>query len=628
MMAQSLPQRWSTKSILVFSIIMLVKSYLTWTVLFEGSSFKTVWLKELPFILIVFCVIEWFSTKRKLLMYLIVNLLITVLFFTLIVYFRHFGIIPTYQVLEQADQVGAVKKSIFSVIQPRYLLIYMDILILAFVLLRKRIAVDWKRALSVRTSRKTVAAVFTISLLVCLFNILPHTESINETVQAEQMGILNYEAFSLLENDEETPVESNLITQSSIHALKGITEPAAPALFGKAKGKNVIMIQMESFQKFLIDLKIDGQTITPVMNGLAHGNYYFPRFYQQVGQGNTSDAEFVVNTSFYVPPDGPATQIYAKKELPSLAKLLESQGYDTATFHTNEVDFWNRDELYEGLGFNRYYDKTFFGEGNDELWFGPSDEVLYSKTAEELQRMDAGAAPFYAHVISMSAHNPFSLPEDKQKMILPERYAGTYVGDYIQSQNYADYCLGVFLEDLRARGLLEDSILLLYGDHRGLPVFSLDEEDRVLLEEIFGGTYLERDMINIPLIISGEGVTEPAEFRQLGGQVDILPTLANLLGVSMKEQIHFGQDLLNQKQYNLLPQRYYLPTGSFVNTEELFLPGSGFEDGKHYTLSGSDSTEASASTEDEFNRALELLHLSDSYVSQLPDRPEFAEQEE
>ncbi|MFC4778842.1 LTA synthase family protein [Paenibacillus sp. GCM10023252] len=621
-MALSLPRKWSTKSILVFSLIMLVKSYLTWTVLFEEGSFWTIWLKELPIILIVFCVIEWFSTKNKLLMYLIVNLLITILFFTLIVYYRHFGIIPTYHVLEQANQVGAVKKSIFSVIHPKYLLIYMDILILAYVLLRRKIAVGWKLAFAARTSRKTVAAVFSVALFACMLNILPHTGSINETVKAEQMGILNYEAYSLLANNENTPIEKNLITQSSINGVKGIKEPAAPVMFGKAKGKNVIILQMESFQNFLIDLKIDGQEITPVMNKLAHSNYYFPRFYQQVGQGNTSDAEFVVNTSFYVPPNGPATQIYAKKELPSIARLLEKYGYDTATFHTNEVDFWNRGELYDGLGFNRYYDKSFYGEGNDELWFGPSDEVLYSKTAEELQRMDAKEQPFYAHVISMSAHNPFKLPEEKYKMTLPERYVDTYVGNYIQSQNYADYCLGLFLADLEKRGLLEDSILMFYGDHRGLPVFSLDEDDRVLLEEIFGRTYLERDMINVPFVIAGQGVTTAAEFKQLGGQVDILPTLANLLGVSMKDQIHFGQDLLNQKQYNLLPQRYYLPTGSFVNNEELFLPGSGFEDGKHYTLSGSDITEASASTEDEFNRALELLHLSDSYVSQLPDRPE------
>jgi len=107
--------------------------------------------------------------------------------------------------------------------------------------------------------------------------------------------------------------------------------------------------------------------------------------------------------------------------------------------------------------------------------------------------------------------------------------------------------------------------------------------------------------------------------EQLGGQVDILPTVSNLLGVSLDNHIHFGQDLLNQSTYNILPQRYYLPTGSFVNNEELFLSGSGFEDGQHYTLSG-DGIESLSATEDEFERALELLRLSDSYVTQLPDR--------
>lgn len=126
-------------------------------------------------------------------------------------------------------------------------------------------------------------------------------------------------------------------------------------------------------------------------------------------------------------------------------------------------------------------------------------------------------------------------------------------------------------------------------------------------------------MINIPLIIASKGITTPTVKDQLGGQVDILPTVSNLLGVTLDNHIHFGQDLLNESAYNLLPQRYYLPTGSFVNNEELFLSGSGFEDGQHYTLSG-DGAKPLQSTEDEFNRALALLQLSDSYVTQLPDR--------
>ncbi|GGH23550.1 LTA synthase family protein [Paenibacillus segetis] len=617
-MSLAVPRTLSKRSLLFFSLIMLAKSYFVWYFLFEDGPTWTTWIKEIPFVLLVFCLIEWFATKRKIAIYLCVNLLITILFFSLIVYHNHFGIIATSQVLGQVKQVGAVKKSIFSVLHPQYMLIFLDIIIITLVMFRRKKALDWKRSMSRRSNRKVVASLFCISIVICSLNIFPNRASMNETVKAEQMGILNYEAYALLANQEEEPLEVSEITQTAIDETKGIQPSFNPDLFGAAKGKNLIIIQMESFQNFLINLSIDGQEITPNMNQFAGSSFYFPRFYQQVGQGNTSDAEFIVNTSFYVPPDGPATQMYAPKELPSLPKLLQEQGYDTATFHTNEVDFWNRGELYSALGFDRFYDKNYFGE-DDTVFYGASDEVLYEKTAAELARMDQQDQPFYSHVISMSAHNPFSIPENKYKMTLPERFEGTLVGDYIRAQNYADYALGLFIDELKQNGVWDNSLIVLYGDHRGLPIFSLEEDDQVLLEEILGHEYTESELINIPLIISSTGVTNSSVKEQLGGQIDILPTVSNLLGVSLEDHIHFGQDLLNHATYNLLPQRYYLPTGSFVNNEELFLSGSGFEDGQHYTLTGDGVTPLTA-TEDEFERALELLHMSDSYVTQLPDR--------
>ncbi|WP_052088329.1 LTA synthase family protein [Paenibacillus wynnii] len=617
-MQLKIPRTLSKRSILFFSLIMLAKSYFAWYYLFEDGPTWSTWFKEIPFILIIFCLIEWFATKRKIYIYMLVNLLITILFFSLIVYHNHFGFIATSQVIGQAKQVGAVKKSIFAVIHPQYMLIFLDIIIISLIMLSRKKALAWKKSMSRPSNRRVVAALFCISLAICMMNIFPNQASMNENVQAEQMGILNYEAYALLADEEEEQIEFSQITQSVIDQTKSIQSQSKPLLYGAAKGKNLIIIQMESFQNFLIHLSIDGQEITPNMNKLADSNIYFPRFFQQVGQGNTSDAEFIVNTSFYVPPDGPATELYAPKELPSLPKLLEEQGYDTATFHTNEVDFWNRGELYRALGFNQYYDKAFFGE-EDTVFYGASDEVLYSKTAAELARMNDSNEPFYSQVISMSSHNPFTIPESKYQMQLPERFEGTFIGDYIRAQNYADYALGQFIAELKQNGVWDDSLVVLYGDHRGLPIFSLEDEDEDLMKEILEHEYTERDLINIPLIIASGGVSTPSVKNQLGGQVDILPTVSNLLGVSLENHIHFGQDLMNQTAYNLLPQRYYLPTGSFVNNEELFLSGSGFEDGRHYTLSG-DGNKPLKSTEDEFNRALELLHLSDSYVTQLPDR--------
>ncbi|MEF2966184.1 LTA synthase family protein [Paenibacillus sp. M1] len=609
----------NTKPFVFFTVIMILKSYLAWISIFDGIAPWGPLLRELPFIWILFCLIEWFSSKRKIGIYLTVNFIVTAIFFAAIMYHKYYGVIVTYHALEQVNQVTAVKNSVFSLLAPYYLLIFLDILVIGFWLLRKKRAEKLRAFFNMKRLRTgVIASVFGISVALCIFNIWPNRASMNEIKQAENMGILNYETYAIFSGTkEEELVNSNEITQKKIDQLKGITAKADPEYFGAAKGKNLIIIQLESFQNFLINLKIDGQEITPVMNSLVKDNVYFKHFYQMVGQGNTSDAEFVVNTSFYIPYNEAATQNYPDKELPSLPKLMNSAGYDTATFHTNVVDFWNRGELYKAIGWNRYYDQKFFGT-EDTVFFGPSDEVLYKKTAEELDKMQQTDQPFYSQVISMTAHHPFTMPHEKDRITLPERYQDNMVGDYLRSQNYADYALGQFIDDLKQRGIWDNSVVVIYGDHLGLPMYSLDKHGLELMKEIYGRDYSYIDMINIPLIISVPGETEPKTMENVGGQVDILPTVANLMGLSLDNQIHFGEDLLNQS-YNLLPQRYYLPSGSFLNDKALFMPGVWYDDGTQYPFA-EDAVNQALTTESEYNRALELLRLSDSYVRQLPDR--------
>lgn len=574
-------------------------------------------ITEIPFFWLIFSLIEWFASKRKMAIYMTVNLLLTAIFFAAIMYYKYYGVMVNYHALEQVNQVTAVSNSVFSLMDPYYLLIFIDIIIMFMLLWKSDRIKTWKQKHSKKEKRALVSSIFVISLLLCLVQIIPNRAIMNEIVMAQEMGILNYEAYTIFHKEDDELTDSKLINQDKVDQLKGLTQVTSPAYQGVAKGKNVIIIQMESFQQFLINLKLDGKEVTPVMNKLAQESLYFPNFFQNVGQGNTSDAEFVVNTSFYVPPRGAATQHYADKQLPSLSKLLKKDGYQSATFHTNVVEFWNRGELYKALGFDHYYDKSYFGEP-DKVFFGSSDEVLYEKTAEQLKKMNDSGNPFYAQVISMTAHHPFTIPESKYKMTLPERYEGTFVGDYIRSQNYADYALGQFIDQLKKDGIWDNSLVLVYGDHLGLPIYSLDNTDKELMKEIYGREYTSADMINIPLMIHGEDYIEPKVMEQVGGQVDILPTIANLTGTSMKDQLHFGQDLLNQKDSNLIPERYYLPSGTFINNTTLFIPSNSFEDGTLHPLPGKTETDMEAS-KDEFTRVLELLHLSDSYLQQLPE---------
>jgi lipoteichoic acid synthase len=608
----------SMPPILFFSLILLLKSAIAWLVIFENGASWTLLLKELPFVLIVFSLIEAFAKKRKMLYYFIANLLMTTILFAVIMYYKYYGVIVTYFALAQVNQVTAVKNSVFSLMDPYFLFIFTDVIVLAALMFKKKGTNNWKSKFNKPSSRKFALSLLSVSLIVCLFNIVPNHASMNEIVKAEQMGILNYEAYMIFSKKEQQYVEPEKITQQNINKIKNVVPIEQPALHGSAKGKNLIIIQMESMQNFLVNLKVDGQEILPNFNKLVNEHYYFDKFYQQVGQGNTSDAEYVVNTSLYIPPRGAATQMYADRELPSLPKLLKKENYTSATFHTNVVEFWNRGELYESLGFDNYYDAKYFGE-EDSVFFGASDEVLYRKTMDQLVQLNENEHPFYAQVISMTAHHPYTMPEEKQLITIPERFKNTLVGNYLIAQHYADQQLGKFVQDLKTKGIWDNSLIVLYGDHLGLPIYSLNNSELELMKEFYGRDYTYTDMINIPFVVVNEGTTEGTLFHEIGGQVDVLPTVANLLGISLEGQIHFGQDIFNTKE-NLLPQRYYLPTGSFLTSQELFLSGSGYEDGKHYSLSGT-NTETGA-TEEEFQRSLELLQLSDSFVNSLPLKPD------
>ncbi|MFC4775930.1 LTA synthase family protein [Paenibacillus sp. GCM10023252] len=610
------------KPFVLFSLILLLKASLTYGVVFSEWTWRPL-IADIPFVLLCFSLIEVMAKKRKLLAYMIVNFLVTAVYFAIIMYYKYYGVIVTYVALQQAGQVTEVKSSVMTIMHPYFMLIFVDIVLYLVLFGVSRKVRGWRELYAVREPRKLALSAAAVMLIVCLANVMPFRESINELKKSQQMGLLNYQVYSAVHDlyaarSSISAAGLPPVEQADIDALKGVMPPANPAHYGEAAGRNVIIIQLESFQDFLVGLKLDGKEITPNLNKLVSEHYYFPNFYQQVGQGNTSDAEYVVNSSLLIPLKGAASQEYSDKELPSLPKLVRKHGYESMTFHTNDVTFWNRNELYAALGFDKYYEREFFKD-EDMMFFGSSDEVLYKRTSEVLGEKQAAGKPFYAHVISMSGHHPFDLPERKQQMELPARFENTFVGHYIQAQNYADYALGQFVDELKANGVWDNSLIVLYGDHLGLPIYSLTGEDKKLMQEVLGRPYDYAEMMNIPLVAIAPGITEPKVLEQVGGQSDILPTVANWMGFSLEGQIHFGQDLMGQSS-NLLPQRYYLPSGSFIDDKAVFVPGNGFSDGKVYPREPGVSAAEAQVSEEQFERALKLLRLSSRYVEQLPAR--------
>lgn len=609
---------------------MLIKAIFVRFLLFEDINFIDTISLEFCYILLFACLIEYIAnSKVKFSAYLSLNLLLSTLFFGITVYHSYFGNIPTYYALMQAGQVGAVKDSVNQQIQPEYFLLYTDFIVMAILLLTRKIPLQSKFKLS---RKKMIAPILGISFVVCLANFFLHKDEIitDSAVAAESKGIFNFEALQVYYGPNgglpqaaafsEAELQNERTIQDKINEVKGITEipESERKYFGTAKGRNLILIQFESMQDFPIGLKIDGKEVTPNMNKLLNNSFYFNNLYQQTGAGNTSDAEFIANTSLYPAGMVATSTFFESKAFPSMPRLLQKEGYETFTLHADKVEFWNRVELYPSLGFDKYYELDYFGK-EDLIGLGPSDEVMFNKGMPLLTELRDKNKPFYAHFISMTSHHPYEIPTDKDVFELPEKYKRSIVGKYIQAISYNDMVLGKFIKQLKAEGLWENSVLAFYGDHMGMHHTMFKENDPDILKELLGHEYTKIDRFNVPFVITAPGITDNGMTSdQLAGQLDMMPTLANLMGVSLNDYVHFGQDLLNHKE-NLIGMRYYMPAGSFFNGEVVFQPEKSFDDGEALMLETAKKVPHAPYKED-YDRILKLLGLSDQYLKSLPDK--------
>ena len=153
------------------------------------------------------------------------------------------------------------------------------------------------------------------------------------------------------------------------------------------------MIQLESVQNFVVGLEVAGQEVTPNLNDLVGESFYFDNVDQQIAKGNTSDAEFIANTSLYPTGILPMSQQTSGLDVPSLPKYLDPYGYESVTLHTNEAKFWDRDSMYPSLGFDRYYDKEYFGE-EDVIHFGRLMKCCFASRLTSFAILRAGAIEF------------------------------------------------------------------------------------------------------------------------------------------------------------------------------------------------------------------------------------------
>lgn len=599
----------------LFFTFVFLKFLFVRALLFGSIGFLHTLLVEAGYLLLLFGLVEVLSSqKMKNVLYISVNILLSIILLSLLLYYNYYGYIVTYHVFSQVGQVGAVKDSVLQLIEPIYFLLFADFVLLFVYFFAK----------TKQPQERNITFVFSVIVLgvgLVGYNLFTQKDTqIASTVHAaENQGIFTYEILAARSKKTEqlSGAEQEGLPEK-IREIKDL-EPLPfknLKLAGAGRGKNIIAIQVEALQNFVINLKVDGKEVTPFLNELVKKSLYFSNMYQLISQGNTSDAEFIFNTSLYPAALSATFKTYGDREIPSLPRLLKKEGYETLTFHANEVAFWNRVEMYPALGFDKYYDIEFFGE-KDVIGMGPSDEYLYQKALPVLKELKDDDEKFYAQFVTLSSHHPFKIPDGKKVVELPEKFQDTFVGDYLESIHYMDASLRKFIRGLDDEGLLEDSVVVIYGDHFGIPRKGLEEKEISLAQELVGHKYTFLDQFNVPLIVSiGGGESMRGEYDVVGSQLDILPTVANIMGISLRDYVHFGQDIINYPN-NLFGMRYYMPDGSFFNNKIVFQPATGFEDGEALNVRTGKKVTDFSPYEADYHRSQELIQLSDTYLNSL-----------
>ena len=362
------------------------------------------------------------------------------------------------------------------------------------------------------------------------------------------------------------------------------------------EGMNVIVIHAESLQTIALNNSFNGVEVTPTLNRLASEGIYFSNYYSQVGVGTSSDAEFTFSSSLMPSSNGTVFVNYFDREYNTIQKAFADKGYYTFSVHGNTGDFWNRAVMHKNMGYDKFYSKSSF-ELDEMIGLGISDKSFFKQTVPIIQGVvDVHDKPFYSTIITLTNHTPWSdldlmdeydttwTVEIDGEEVVRDYLNGTTLGDYFRSVHYMDQALEQFVSDLDKIGILDNTVLVIYGDHDARIrrdnynfMYNYDpytDEIRKKGDEgyIDYNEYEYKLDKNVPFIIWAKDKNVSREITTPTGMIDAFPILSNLFGLKTNE-FQLGRDILGG---NVTDNTVVFTDGSYV-TSKIYYNGQNSE---------------------------------------------------
>jgi len=547
---------------MIATFLLWLKTYTVYRTCFHFKPINLtqeiiLFINPIGFLMILFGACLFLKTRKSRSRYILISsFILSIILYANIVFYRFFNDFITIPILFQTNNFRELGDSVYTEIKWWDFIFFLDILVLYYVQKKQFLLSISVNPDNVRHRR----LYFLIACIIMMVNLgiseidRPQllTRTFDRKLLVKNLGPYSYQLYDIILQSKSSAQkafadETKLMdTQQYVQANY---TPPNKEYYGLAKGRNLILISLESTQNFVINSTLNGKEISPFLNHFIKDSFYFPNIYHQTGQGKTSDAEFIVENSLYPLNRGAVFFTHSGNTYASMAKKLQTAGYYTAAMHANNKSFWNRNIMYKSIGYQKFFSSTSYEiTPNNSVGWGLKDIPFFEQSANLIRSLPN---PYYVKLITLTNHHPFRLDEEDN---LIDEYDSDdpIVNRYFTTVRYEDEALKHFIQKLKKENLYKRSIIVLYGDHHGISENHHAAMSHYLRKEIT--PYDSFNLHRVPFIIHIPGITDQGKgitFSTVGGQIDIRPTILHLLGIETKEDVQFGHDLLSPsfKQY-------------------------------------------------------------------------------
>lgn len=601
-------------NLLIYYILFIVYEELVFScIIFKTfpASFGLIILFSIPIAIVLNLITSVFKPKVNKIITYIITIALIIIFGAQIVYYSMYEAIISFFSMMHGGQVTEFMEVIIDVVLRNWygILLFIIPLIILIILSKKKVITFEKNSIKQIAIKITSVLIIQLIALLCVNFINTDDMYSNKNlyynihvpkVTANRMGLLTTMRLDLQRFifgfEEKLSVQTNAIpkeeekdsynityidfdklikneednTIKEMHKYFSSQEASKKNKYtGMFKDKNLIVLVGESFSSLAIR-----EDLTPNLYKLYKEGFQFDNFYTPIFPVSTADGEYITDTSL-IPKEGVWSFLrVAGNYMPySYANVFEKQGYSSNAYHNHTATYYERDKYIETMGYNSYLAVgTGLEDRMDTSNWPNSDYEMVKNTVNDYINNEK----FMAYYMTVSGHmnytkigNMMVYRNWDQVKDLP--YSNKAKG-YLAANIELDKAVGELLSRLEQAGKLEDTVIVISGDHYpyGLTLGEINELSTFERDDKF-------EKFRMPFLIWSGSMKGPIKVEKIGSSLDVLPTVLNLFGAEFDSRLLMGRDILSDSDPIVIfsDRSFITDKGRYNSLTEQFMPNEG-----------------------------------------------------